>query len=305
MTISIVRFVRRVAARTGHFRLHLLVAPFFTIAVLAACSGGSGGKTTPSLTASAGSPAATAVKPENEPSGFPIDPNMRLGLIVGARGSRSVSWGAGPTAESYTRNDQPADDPERANQSGWNCRTHLRFEGQPAVDWYVPVGTPVRATTSGTATLRIVTVANPFNHYRGDREPYLGNPDPTKASLSPFSGPSGGRGVFVRIENRQFFTEYAHIDLQGTLSLVAPDAFLTGFSRETNYAAMFGSPRDFRMSTPIARWTVRRGDVIAMSGESGYSEAPSLHYTVTRAGTTALRCPTAEAGFVDGAWLVK
>jgi murein DD-endopeptidase MepM/ murein hydrolase activator NlpD len=205
----------------------------------------------------------------------------------------------------YSRDDQPSDDPERANRSGWDCRVHVEYEGQPAVDWYVPVGTPIRATMAGTATLYVVTVTNAFDYYGVAREPYIGNPDRTRAPLSPFPGPGGGKGVFVRVENEGFVTEYAHLDVARTVAPLPASAFLSVYSSDYDYAGIFAPLRDFRVSTAIAQWTANSGDVIGFSGDSGYSEAPHLHYTVGRSGDASLLCPTAEAGFADGGWLMK
>lgn len=230
---------------------------------------------------------------------------MKLGLVVGVSPYRTIDWGAGPDALSYSRDDQASDDPERANDSGWDCRVHVEFEGQPAVDWYVPTGTPVLATMDGTATLNIVTVTNAFAYYGADGEPYLGNPDRLRASLSPFGGVSGGKGVFVRVENAEYVTDYGHLDPALTTAAVGPAAFLAGYAPNSDYASLFAPLRDFRVFTPVARWTVKRGDVIGFSGSSGYSEAPHLHYTVSRAGASSQLCPTTEAGFEDSGWLLK
>ena len=161
-----------------------------------------------------------------EPRGFPIDPTLKLGLVVGQSPNRSIAWGAGPDALSYTRDDQPSNDPELANNAGWDCRTHVEYEGQPAVDWYVPTGTPIHATMDGTATLNIVTVASAFDYYGVNGEPYMGNPDRSRAPVAPFSGVSGGKGVFVEVENDAFVTDYGHLDPALTIAAVAPAAFL-------------------------------------------------------------------------------
>jgi murein DD-endopeptidase MepM/ murein hydrolase activator NlpD len=218
---------------------------------------------------------------------------------------RAIRWGAGPEAEAFTRDDQASSDPERASRSGWNCRVHVEYEGQPAVDWYVAVGTPVVATMDGTATLHVITVTNAFDHYGVERGPYLGDPDRTRAALTPFPGPGGGKGLFVRVENAGFVTEYAHLDLAQTVQVIPVGAFLPGYDAGSDYAALFSPVRDFRTSTPVAQWTVKRGDLIGLSGDSGYSEAPHLHYTVGRAGSSSLLCPTMEAGFEDGGWLLR
>ena len=84
---------------------------------LAACDG-SGGKpppspspaTSPPATATS-SPAPTATSTATpppatrpatpaarlDPTGFPIDPTTRLGLVTGEPGNRTIEWGAGPT----------------------------------------------------------------------------------------------------------------------------------------------------------------------------------------------------------------
>jgi hypothetical protein len=138
-----------------------------------------------------------------------------------------------------------------------------------------------------------------------DREPYIGNPDRNRAPLSPFPGPGGGKGVYVEVANSQFVTEYAHLDIVPTLGSVPEGAFLAGYARTSDYQEAFGTMRAFNDATPVGRWEVRAGDVIGHSGDSGYSEAPHLHYTVRRANSPTLLCPTTEAGFVDGGWLFK
>ncbi len=240
-----------------------------------------------------------------EPLGFPIDPSTKLGLVVGKSPERNVDWGVGPDALSYTRDDQTSDDPDLANNSGWDCRTHVEYEGQPAVDWYVPLGTPIHATMDGTATLNIVTVSNAFDYYGVGRGPYMGNPERPQAIVAPFHGLSGGKGVFLEVENDGFVTNYGHLDPALTIGAVQPAAFLEGFGPHSDYATLFAPIRDFRVFTPVARWTVKRGDIIGYSGDSGYSDAPHLHYTIMRAGGSSLLCPTKEAGFEDGGWLLK
>ncbi len=243
--------------------------------------------------------------PRLEPFGFPLDPATRLGLVTGVVGSRVIEWGAGPGALEYSRDDQPANDPERANRCGWNARVHVEYEGQPAVDWYVPVGTPVLATMDGTATLFINTVSNPFDVYGVEREAFLGNPDRTRARPGMFPGPGGGQGVFVRIENERYRTDLAHFEVSATIPLVLDGAWIDGYSAATDFAAEFAPLRDFRVATAVARWQVKAGDVVGMSGDSGYSEAPHLHYAIRPAGSTAALCPTTEAGFADGGWLFR
>jgi murein DD-endopeptidase MepM/ murein hydrolase activator NlpD len=296
-------------------------------AALVGCRGRSGDDETPSPTTSPAdtptsapmatatpersptptAPAATATPgpPQPEPFGFPVDPSARTGLVVGAVGSRTIRWGEGPTVLAYSRDDQPSDDPVRANAAGWNARTHAEYEGQPAVDWYLPTGTPVVATMDGLATLLINTVSNPFEVYGVSREAYIGNPDRSRAPISPFPGPGGGQGVFIRVENRQFRTDYAHLEIAPTLGLVPDFAWLSAYSAAFPYSEQFAQLRDFRLATAIAAWDVKKGDVIGYTGDSGYSEAPHLHYTVRRTGAFNLLSPTTEAGFEDGGWLFR
>lgn len=266
----------------------------------------SGTATAAAATPTPGAPTATPTERPflPEPLGFPVDPSVRTGRVTGDVGSRVLRWGQGPSVLEYARDDQPSDDPVRANACGWNARTHFEYEGQPAVDWYLPEGTPVVATMDGLATLLVNTVSNPFNVYGVSREPYIGNPDRARAPISPFPGPGGGQGVFVRVENRQYRTDYAHLEIGRTLELVPPGTFLSAYDSGFDYRAEFAPLRDFRLATSIAAWDVQRGDVIGFTGDSGYSEAPHLHYTVRREGS-GLLCPTAEAAFPDNGWLFR
>jgi murein DD-endopeptidase MepM/ murein hydrolase activator NlpD len=239
-----------------------------------------------------------------EPVGFPLDPATILGEVTGPVGSREIIWGAGPPALEYSRDDQPAGDPVVANRSGWNCRLHVEYEGHPAVDWYIPEGTPIYATMDGTATLYGITTSNAFDYYGVSREPYIGDPDRANAPISPFPGPGGGKGMFVRIENDQFATEYGHLAIAPTLSAVPAGAYVDGYGPDSDYASLFGVMRGYLDWTPIATWTVAAGDLIGYSGDSGYSEAPHLHYVIERVGSGSL-CATNEAGFDDAGWLFR
>lgn len=252
-------------------------------------------------------PEPTPAGPALEPTGFPIDPNTKLGMVTGEPGSRALAWGAGPTAYDYSLNDQPSADPVAANRCGWNARVHVEYEALPAVDWYIKA-TPIRATMDGAATLLINTISNPFDVYGVSREPYIGNPDRARAPVSPFPGPGGGQGVFVRIENGQYRTDYAHLDLAPTMREIVPaSAWLSGYKPGEALLDQFAPLRDYRTATAVARWDVRKGDAIGISGDAGYSEAPHLHYTVQilTSGGVVYRCPTNEPGFNDAGWLFR
>ena len=220
-------------------------------------------------------------------------------------GSRQLTFTSeGPTAYDYALNDQPSGDPERANRSGWNCDTHYEYESAPAVDFYIQSGTPIIATMDGTATLDIVSTENDFDRYGVSREPYIGNPDRSRAPYSPFPGPSGGLGVYVHIENTDYATEYGHMDIDKTAGTIPASAFVSGYTPATEYHPLFGGVPSPRVITGIAQWYVHKGDVIGMSGDSGYSEGPHVHYTVAHLGGPP-RCPTGEAGYSDGGWLFR
>lgn len=249
-------------------------------------------------------PEPTPATPANEPSGFPIpSTSPLLGVVEGEAGSRRLVFNGplSPRAIDYA-SDMLSADLDVANRSGWNCETHYEYEGIPAVDFYIQVGTPILATHDGSATLNVISVNNDFDRYAVSREPYLGNPDRTRAPYSPFPGPSSGLGVYVRVENADFATEYGHLEISGTVDNVPTSAFIDGYSPSSDYLTTFASVPSPRVVTTVARWDVRRGDVIGVSGDSGYSEAPHVHYTVNRTGGP-LRCPTLEPGFTDGGWL--
>ena len=291
-------------------RLPIILAAALALTLFACGDDGDPGPSaspSPAATASATQTATPASTPT--PSSafwllhFPIDPQTTLGEVIGEIGSRTVSFGdAGPTAHDYALNDQPSDDPAVANRSGWNCRTHFEYEGIAAVDFYIPAGTTVYATTAGKATLYAISVGNDFDRYSVDHEPYLGNPDRASAPLNPFPGPTAGLGAYVVVEGDGFLTEYGHLNLSLSAEIRASDRFLDGFSAETDWDGRFADVPSPLVATPIAEWQVRRGDVVGFSGDAGYSEAPHLHYTIRREGGELL-CPTEESGFADGGWL--
>ena len=223
---------------------------------------------------------------------------------MGEVGARTIDWEAGATAAVYSGAMQVSDDPVSANAMGWNCRTHVEYEGTPAVDWYLAPGTPVYATMDGFASLYAISIPNAFDYYGADPEPYIGNPDRTRAPLSPFPGPGGGKGVYVEVVNSDFATEYGHLDVFATLEAVPADRYNPPYSGTYDYDSEFNVMRAFNDETLIATWPVRAGDVIGYTGDSGYSEAPHLHYTVRRLGGDLL-CPTEEQGFDDGGWLAR
>jgi hypothetical protein len=221
-------------------------------------------------------------------------------------GSRTLTFdGTGPTAYDYALNAQPNyNDLDAANRSGWNCETHYEYESIPAVDFYIPIGTPLVATMDGTATLYAISHVNDFDRYGVSREPYLANPDRTRASYTPFPGPSSGLGVYVHIENSGYIIEYGHLDLGLTVNTIPFLSFINGYSPASDYATLFQDVPQPRVPTAIAQWQVQAGDIIGMSGDAGYSEGPHLHYTIQPAGEP-LRCPTNEPGYTNAGWLFR
>jgi hypothetical protein len=95
-------------------------------------------------------PTHTAVDP-TQPFGFPLDPSTATDRVVGAAGARVLVPRGGRSVRQTSVTMQVADDPPLVNEDGWNCRVHVEYEGQPAVDWYVQPGQPVHATMDGTA----------------------------------------------------------------------------------------------------------------------------------------------------------
>ncbi len=236
------------------------------------------------------------------PAGLPVDSATRLGVVRVDESGRRIDWSGGPSAGEYIEEFASAD-PWRASASGWNCRVHQEYEGQAAIDFYLATGTPILATMSGTATLFVTTTANAFDFYGVPREPYLGDPVRSRAPIAPFPGASGGKGVHVDIVNDEFTTSYAHLGLASTLNVVPSGAFLDGYGADLD-AAVFSAMRANSEATAIARWDVARGDVIGISGDSGYSEAPHVHYTIRRGGGPLL-CPSDEEGFGENGWLFR
>lgn len=252
-------------------------------------------------------PTATATQrvPALEPVGLPLPADAVTGVVRLEEGKRVLHWGEGATVLEVTRDQHPAADPWLANSSGWNCQLHVEYEGAPAVDWYVPVGTPVYATMDGEATLLVNTLANAFDWYGAPREPYMGDPDRARASISPFPGPGGGQGVFVRLRNAEYSVDFGHLEIGTTVDVIPEEAFVGGYGRQYPYADTFAAPRDFRTADVVAAWQVRRGDLLGYTGDAGYSEAPHLHYAITRLADGARLCPTTEAGFADGGWVLR
>ena len=200
---------------------------------------------------------------------------------------------------------QVSGDPTDEDAYGWNCATHFEYEGAPAVDWYVPIGTPVHATMDGTATLLINTVANGFDYYGVSREPYIGDPDRTRAPVTAFPGPGGGMGVYVSVINDSYRTDYGHLSIAATIANIPAGAFITPYSIAYDFEAAFATPQPTSSATFVATWEVRRGDIIGYTGDAGYSEAPHLHYQITRQSDGQKLCPTGEAQFIDGGWLSR
>ncbi|MBI5289626.1 MAG: hypothetical protein HY873_11705 [Chloroflexi bacterium] len=241
----------------------------------------------------------------HDPVGLPLDPDSVTDRVTGPVGLRVVSSGAGATVRETSERLHISDDQEKANAGGWDCRVHVEYEGRPAVDWYVAPGLPVNATMDGDATLVLNTVANAFDYHGVPREPYLGSPDRARAPVSPFPGPGGGMGLYVSITNGRYRIDLGHLSLDATIANLPATAFAPGYSHATDYASLFAIPRGIAEGDIIATWPVRRGDVVGFTGDTGYSEAPHLHYAITRIADAAPLCPTRESRFEDNGWLLR
>ncbi len=290
--------------------LPLRLAAMFTLSLISfSCRPGvpqTDATITPTSTPASPTPTPTASAPLDLPVGFPLDQTLRpLRVTETAQGRElALPAGDGPTVVAVARDYQPRSQNDlEANRYGWNCRLHNTYEGAPAVDWYVPARTPVLATMRGQAELFVITTVNSFVHYGVDARLYLGLPSPS-LPLYPFSGPSGGMGVFVSVLNGDLRAEYGHLDLAGTLALVPEVAFLAPYSRAFAYDVRFDRPLQPDQGTIVARWTVQRGDVVGFVGNTGYSDVPHLHYQIVTKDRRTKFCPTEEP-FPLAGWLFR
>lgn len=240
------------------------------------------------------------------PVGLPLDPSIRPMRVVETAQGKTVVPAApnGPTVEEVARHvHSRSQNDEESNRYGWNCRVHNRYEGAPAVDWYLPHGTPVIATMRGKAELYVITTVNAFEYYGVDPRITLGLPSPSMP-VFPLPGPGGGMGVFVSILNGELRAEYGHLDLKKTLTLVPDSAFVPPYSRSFDYDSRFGRPIGHDQITLVASWPVERGDVVGYVGNTGYSDVDHLHYQVVTRDRTIKFCPTFE-GFPNAGWLFQ
>lgn len=258
-------------------------------------------------------PVATTLPPTNTavprvigPVGFPVDPTLRpLHVSYTTQGPRLLPPAAdGPTVLDVAKSIYPRPNNDAAaNEFGWDCRTHAQYEDYPAVDWYLPLGTPLIATMDATATLYVIFPQNSFQYYGLDANTYLGLPNPSLPKY-PFSGESGGMGVFISLSDGVLQAEYGHTDPQRTIANVPENAFQAPYSRAFNYAARFAKPLGPNAGTAVARWSVKRGDVIGFVGNSGYSDVPHLHYQIITPDRGTKYCPSGEDLPYSG-WLFK
>lgn len=292
-----------------HFLLSSL--PLLLVAAIIGCAGTpepplpfTPGPSTPSPTRE--SPTATPQPSQDEPVGFPLATTLRPMRVIETAQGRRVAPAApdGPTVlevsgDLHTR---PENDME-SNRYGWNCRLHNKYEGAPGVDWYLPEGTLVTATMRGMAELYLITTVSSFSYYGIDASIMLGLPPPT-TPINPFPGPNGGLGVFVSVLNGNLRAEYGHLGLADTLALAPEGAFVAPYSRKFDYKTAFGKPRHFTDYTLIARWSVKRGDVVGKVGNTGYSDVAHLHYQIMDADRKTKYCPTQEE-FPGAGWLFQ
>lgn len=284
--------------------LSLISLPGCGLLTDAATPPADGTRPTPAMASpqTAASPSPT-VSP-NEPVGFPLAPNLRPSRVLDTPQGRTVAPPAenGPTAVDVARTYQTRlENDLEANRFGWNCRLHNTYEGAPAVDWYLPLGTPVLATMRGQAELYVITTVNSFDYYGVDPHVLLGLP-PSSQSRYPFPGPSGGMGVFVSILNGPLRAEYGHLDLTRTLASVPSTAFIAPYGKAYGYDAAFNRPLNPDQGTVVARWQVNRGDTVGFVGNNGYSDVSHLHYQIITPDRRTKYCPTNEDFPLSG-WL--
>jgi hypothetical protein len=296
----------------------LFVLLLFTLTLLIACNRSEGGGvetptqvpgeetvpvTQPPTAPTAPSPQAAQYA--DLPVGFPVDPQLRPMQVVLTAAGKSIAPAAanGPTVLEAARDLQRrAENDELANKYGWNCRVHNRHEGAPAIDWYLPEGTPVVATMRGQAELYMITTSNAFEYYGVQHSLTLGLPDPN-APLYPLPGPGGGMGIFVSIVNGDLRAEYGHL-APSSLSIVKPGSFIAPYSPTFNYAGRFGAMRSHEDITLVASWPVEEGDIVGHVGNTGYSDVAHVHYQVLTKDRKTKFCPTFEP-FPYNGWLFE
>lgn len=260
----------------------------------------------PSATPASKPATATPQELTEQPVGFPLDPTFRPMRVVQTPLGREIAPAAadGPTAREVARDFHTrAENDFEANRYGWNCRLHNTYEGAPAVDWYLPTGTPVVATMRGQAELYVITTVNSYAYYGVTIDTYLGLPSPSQPRYS-FPGPSGGMGVFVSVLNGPLRAEYGHLDLAATLALVPESAFLPPYSRTFPFTDSFARPLNPDQGTLVARWPVEKGETVASVGNSGYSDVSHLHYQIVTEDRKTKFCPTDEPLRSSG-WLFR
>jgi hypothetical protein len=248
---------------------------------------------------------ASALNPDL-PVGFPVAPDLQpMQVIRTAEGKRIEPHAAsGPTIlEIASGVQQRSENDDLSNKYGWNCRVHNKHEGAPAVDWYLPEGTPVVATMRGQAELYVITTSNSFEYYGVQPGLTLGLPDPS-TPLYPLPGPGGGMGIVVSIVNGDFRAEYGHLQLSKTVANIEASAFVQPFSPSFDYPARFGGMAGHLDLTLVASWPVEQGDVVGFVGNTGYSDVSHLHYQITTRDRKTKFCPTFEP-FPSNGWLFE
>ncbi len=231
----------------------------------------------------------TATDPRIEPIGFPIDPAARLGIVTGVPGNRAIRWGEGPTAIDYSRDDQPSDDPDRANRCGWNARLH-RVRGQPRSTVH-PAG-HARGRDDGWHGPLLINTSPTRSMSTCQPEPIPGQPRPRPRGPWSPSRSRGGQGVFRPDRERRYRTIFVSLRHRRDSRGGPAGGLARRHGTGDDFVARSRRSATVRVATPVARCGGAAGEVIARAAIALQRGPPPLRGP---AGRVAQRlCPTTE-----------